>query len=360
MEIITARPHRLEDELAQRIGARLQAGERCMVLVPSQETLHTELALMERLAPEGSFDIDVLSPGRLRDRVFERAGRPSRTVFDERGKRMVITGILEREKDSLTVYGRAAENGRESLAAKLSEMIACCKRSGVSAEELRLRAEQAQAPLAGKLADAALVYGRYEEQMAGRLADMEDMLSEVRQRMERSAAVKGQHVFVTGFDMITPDFAEELLCIAKVAASLCLLVESDANGAPDGSLYAPVNASLERLKAAARDQGVPAKDRRTWRRWKQGCSRWARSLVPACRSTSACWRSAPSGGRFSWPRRRSAASRRPAFRWKRWRCSIRRQRSILRCWPPCCRNTASPRTRRKSAPPPPIRWRGFS
>ena len=260
MEIITARPHRLEDELAQRIGARLQAGERCMVLVPSQETLHTELALMERLAPEGSFDIDVLSPGRLRDRVFERAGRPSRTVFDERGKRMVITGILEREKDSLTVYGRAAENGRESLAAKLSEVIACCKRSGVSAEELRLRAEQAQAPLAGKLADAALVYGRYEEQMAGRLADMEDMLSEVRQRMERSAVVKGQHVFVTGFDMITPDFAEELLCIAKAAASLCLLVESDANGAPDGSLYAPVNASLERLKAAARDHGVSVRE----------------------------------------------------------------------------------------------------
>ena len=257
MEILTARPHRLESELIRRVGLRLEASERCMILVPSQETLRTELLLMEGLSLSGSFLIDVLSPGRLRERIFERAGSPSRIPFDERGKRMVICAAMEAEQENLGVYGRIGEEGREAFASRLSNIIACMKRAGMTPEKLLQLAEDGKGLPSVKLADVARLWGRYENLMAGKLADAEDILEEVEKRRESSGVLRGMHVYVKGFDIITPAFAQELLGIAGCAESLCLMMETDDNAAPDGALFAPVNASLERLAALAAERGVP-------------------------------------------------------------------------------------------------------
>ena len=256
MEIVTARPHRLEAVLAGRVQEAVRAGKRALVLVPSQETLRTEIMLMDALSPEGSFSIDVISPGRLRERVFDRAGRPDRVVFDERGKRMLLCGILEEEKDSLRVYARAAAGGQENLAARVGELISCLKQAGVSPEEMKRRAESSGEPLRGKLSELALLYARYEERIAGRQADAEDLLAEEEARLPFSRETENAAVFAAGFDLVTPSFARRLVMIAK-EAPVCLLMETDRNAAPDGRLFAPVNASLDRLRRAAEEGGVP-------------------------------------------------------------------------------------------------------
>ena len=256
MEILTARVHRLESELIRRVGLRLEASQRCMILVPSQETLRTELLLMEGLSLPGSFLIDVLSPGRLRERIFERAGSPSRIPFDEQGKRMVICAAMEAEQENLAVYGRIGEEGREAFAARLSDIIACMKRAGMTPEKLLQLAEDKKGLPSVKLADVARLWQRYESLMAGKLADAEDILEEVEKRRESSGVLRGVHVYVKGFDIITPAFAQELLGIAGSAGSLCLMMETDDNAAPDGALFAPVNASLERLAALAAERGT--------------------------------------------------------------------------------------------------------
>ena len=258
MEIITARPHRLTKELVRLVGEQAAAGGRCIVLVPSQETLHTELTLMEGLGADGFFTVDVLSPGRLRDLVFERGGRPAGRIYDERGKRMVLSAVLEEEQANLRVYGRAAEHGQQSLAAKLSETLAGLKRSGVDPERLQAMAAAGNEALNGKLEDIARVYARYKERMAGSL-DAEDLLEEALRRMEPSGVLRGRHVFVSGFDILTPAFARELAGLAKAAASLTVLMETDANGAMDGALFAPVNFSLDRLCAEAAALGLEMK-----------------------------------------------------------------------------------------------------
>ena len=109
MKLITARPHRLLHEIIDRIGTDVQQGRRCMLLVPSQYTLQAEIEVMEQLKLEGTFLIDILSPGRLQSRVFDRAGQPERTIFDERGKCMILTQIIGEERENLTIYqiGRA-------------------------------------------------------------------------------------------------------------------------------------------------------------------------------------------------------------------------------------------------------------
>ena len=258
MRIITARPHRLLDVCAKRIGALAEAGESCMFLVPSQYTLQAEIELMTRLDLEGSFLIDVLSPSRLRSRVFERTGEPDRIVFDERGKCMVLRGILEEEKDNLIAYRAAASGGGDGLAQRMSAMIADLKRSEVTPEELALKIGEMDAdhPAKRKMLDIARIYAAYEGKMQGHLADSEEISRIVREKMERHHVLNGQYVFVYGFDMITPTFAADLVHMAKQAKSLTLAIETDKNAAPDGRLFAPVNASIDRLCALARDMDV--------------------------------------------------------------------------------------------------------
>lgn len=133
MKILTARPHRLLEECVRRLGEKTQQGESCMFLVPSQYTLQAEIEIMERLHVKGSFLIDVLSPKRLQSRVFELAGMPKQTIFDERGKCMVLSTIIEEQKDELTIYRGAAQSGTAGFTARVSSMIASLKRSGLSA-----------------------------------------------------------------------------------------------------------------------------------------------------------------------------------------------------------------------------------
>ncbi|MBQ4266305.1 MAG: PD-(D/E)XK nuclease family protein [Clostridia bacterium] len=261
MKVITARPHRLLDVCIRRIGALAAQGEGCMFVVPSQYTLQAEIEIMTRLELQGSFLIDVLSPSRLKGRVFERAGQPDRVIFDERGKCMVLSEVIEQEKDHLSVYRAAAQQASPGLAAKFSALIADFKRSGRTAQDIAdsiaaMDDAQRRQPAGEKLADAARIYAAYEQRMAGRLADAEDVSMEMRVRMERSGVLRGQHVFVYGFDMITPTFAAELVHMARLAKSLTLAVETDDNSAMDGRLFAPVNFSLERLAKLAADAGV--------------------------------------------------------------------------------------------------------
>ncbi len=261
MKIITARAHRLLDICVRRIGEKAAQDERCMFLVPSQYTLQAEIEIMTRLKLDGTFMIDVLSPGRLQGRVFERAGQPDRVIFDERGKCMVLSEIIEQHRDELTIYRAAAQQAPGGLAAKFSSLIADLKRSGLTAADLnetleKMDEEKRALPANKKLADAALIYAAYENRMAGKLADGEDVAREMLARMERSGVMRDQHVFVYGFDMITPAFAAQLVHMARLCRSLTLAVETDDNGAPDGRLYAPVNFSLERLMQLAAEHGV--------------------------------------------------------------------------------------------------------
>lgn len=257
MKIITARPHKLLGECVRRIGALERAGKSCMFVVPAQYTLQAELEIMGRLGLKGSFLIDVLSPGRIQARVFERAGAPERVAFDERGKRMVLSEIIAQEKENLSFYSSAAESGAGGFTAKVSALIADLKRSEATPVQVRVGAEQLpEGSIARrKLEDAALLYAAYEQQMEGRLADAEDISVEMRTRMERSGVLEGQHVFVYGFDMITPTFAAELVHMDRLCASLTVAVETDENSAPDGRLFAPVNFSVQRLEKLAREAG---------------------------------------------------------------------------------------------------------
>ena len=98
---------------------------------------------------------------------------PKQTLFDERGKCMVLSSIIEAQKDELSVYRGAAQNGSSGFTARMSSMIASLKRSGLSAADVVRSTESmdTESPARAKLGDIARIYAAYEQRMAGELAD---------------------------------------------------------------------------------------------------------------------------------------------------------------------------------------------
>lgn len=258
MRLITGRPHRLLSKVIRRIGAHSKSGEASVLLVPSQYTLQAEIEVMSQLNLNGSFLIDVLSPTRLQSRVFERAGAPEAVILDERGKQMVLTEAVEQERENLITYRAAAANPK-GLVQKLSSLIADLKRSGADSSVLLAGGNSLDSdnPIRQKLIDAARIMRTYEDRMADHLADGEDVARLMREKLPASGVLFDKHVFIHGFDIITETFAKDILAMCSCCASLTLAVETDANAAPDGYLFAPVNFSLDRLMKLAEEAGIP-------------------------------------------------------------------------------------------------------
>ena len=63
-----------KETLRRRLIAQAGRAKRMLVIVPEQYTLQTERELMDGLNLPGFFDLEVLSPSRLTERVFAQAG----------------------------------------------------------------------------------------------------------------------------------------------------------------------------------------------------------------------------------------------------------------------------------------------
>ncbi|MDR3051458.1 MAG: PD-(D/E)XK nuclease family protein [Oscillospiraceae bacterium] len=254
VRILSGRTRRLLPHIVQEIGDAYRAGARCLLLVPEQFTLQAELELVERLRLPGFFDLDVLSPTRLTQRVFEAAGTPQRVAIDERGKGMVLRCALEELGPQLVFY---RHTGGAGFVEKLSALIADCKRGSLTPQALEGLAQAASQPaLRAKLLDAARIYAAYERRLVGHFVDGEDVQTAMRQRLAASGLLQGAQVWVYGFDMLTEQFARTLAQAASLAASLCVALVMDEPPCRDAALYTPVRASAARFARILDQAGI--------------------------------------------------------------------------------------------------------
>ena len=84
----------------RRLSDLARSAERMVIIVPEQYTLQTERDLIHDLDVSGFFDLEVLSPSRLTERVFSLAGMDNRVRIDARGKQLALARVLMQCKKS--------------------------------------------------------------------------------------------------------------------------------------------------------------------------------------------------------------------------------------------------------------------
>jgi ATP-dependent helicase/nuclease subunit B len=245
--ILGGRMHRLLPHIITQIGWFHQKGETCLLLVPEQYTLQAEVEIIRRLDMPGFFNIQVLSPSRLTQRIFDAAGTDGRVPLDSRGKRMALSRAVNQVQKELVYYRRAAAH--IGLVEKMSSLIADFKRGRLTADNLLAQAAVLpDGALRQKLSDIARCWQAYETQLSGRFVDGEDVQDEAARRLPQSRLFENAHVFAYGFDILPPQLCQLLCAGAQLCAGMTVALIMDRPQARDGYLYLPAGQSAQRFE----------------------------------------------------------------------------------------------------------------
>ncbi len=251
VKIHMGRAGRVWDATARLVKNARDEKQRVVLLVPGQYTLQTERDLMTALRSGGFFDVDVLSPARLTQRVFAQAGGDERVRVDARGKAMAVAGALLSCRSKLAYYESAAN--KQGLVERMGTLIADFKRALVTPQALSDYAQTLpQGAARAKMADIALIYQTYEAILADRFVDGEDVQQALSEKVAQAQIIRDACLIVYGFDVITGEMSRLLEKAEPAVSALHVLLCAD----PSSEAFSPVVDSVRRFEAGLKKAGI--------------------------------------------------------------------------------------------------------
>ena len=242
-----------QETLRRELLRMAAPGGRMLVIVPEQYTLQTERELMDGLDLPGFFDLEVLSPSRLTERVFGLAGSGGHVRIDARGKQFTLARCLLKCKNDLKYYESAVD--RQGFIERIGSLISTLKQAQVTPQALRAHAESLpDGASKDKLTDLALLYEEYENCLSGQFVDGEDVLEDMLRRLPESGVARDARAAVYGFDVLTGQMNRLLLALARQSEDVRVLIVLGQDDA-----FAPVRDSVGRLVKEADETGVPCR-----------------------------------------------------------------------------------------------------
>ncbi len=222
-----------------------------LLIVPEQNSHSFERRILEYAGNRIASHAEVLSFGRLADRVLE--GRQFRNALDDGGRMLCLHKAFGYVENSLTVLrGAGSPNMLGHVLGVIDEMKTYC----ITPEALGGAAENAAPETKKKLTDLALIYAAYENRIHGGNADPADKLTRLAESLESGEYGAGRKVFIDGFTGFT---AQEYAVIRELLHSGANLTVSVSCGSPDdreSMHYAQGRESVGRLKRMADEAGV--------------------------------------------------------------------------------------------------------
>ena len=172
--------------------------------------------------------IRVTSFRRLAHTVSQMAGGSTLQPLSALGKQMLVRRIVEENRGTLRVFGRAAM--QPGFCLRLADLLAEMKRYGIRSHRLRRALQHEQemtSALAAKVHDLHLILSQAEEKYAALgLLDGEDLLDRLADQVRDFADFAGARIWLDGFTGFTPQeytvLARMLRVAAEVTVSLAL------------------------------------------------------------------------------------------------------------------------------------------
>ncbi|MBI9018677.1 MAG: exodeoxyribonuclease V subunit gamma [Phycisphaerae bacterium] len=206
-------------------------GDPLIFITPGQSTFQMEQAILADGRIPGYHRLRVLSFERLAMLILEETGCPNLPVLSNFSKEMVLGRLLQRHKDELKVFARAASGkgfGRQ-LSAMLSELCQYGKSSNdltALRDEITNQGQNQFLPLADKLHDLSLLQKNYREYIAGKYIDPDDYLDMLSLSCGKSSILKNATIWFDGFAYFTPQQIKVLLSLIDTASdcyiTMCL------------------------------------------------------------------------------------------------------------------------------------------
>ena len=182
----------------------IDKGGRALLIVPDQYTLEAERRLFEETGAEALMNVEVISMSRLGFRLLQELGGSTRTFIDKYGRHMILSGAARDMKDDLQVFNGL--ESRTSFLEMVNNFISEMKQFNCGQNELEAMSDQLEEGTytARKLHDLSLLFGEYEKRISGKYTDSEDYIDLFLSKIGRSDLVRGNTIWIYGFDSFAP------------------------------------------------------------------------------------------------------------------------------------------------------------
>jgi ATP-dependent helicase/nuclease subunit B len=173
-------------------------------VVPDQATFLMEKRVLETMGDRAGASVRVFSLSRLARHILSETGNPEQTFLDAAGKGVLVYRVVRALADRLPMFSDAIRKGGFSAAA--ADLIAECRRYGVTPEQLRVAAERASdARLSVKLGELSVMAEAVAARMtSGAYQDAEDLLALAAERVVDYPEMARLHLCVDQFQRLSP------------------------------------------------------------------------------------------------------------------------------------------------------------
>ncbi|NLN49425.1 MAG: helicase-exonuclease AddAB subunit AddB [Clostridiales bacterium] len=202
---------------------------------------------------------EVLSFKRLARKVLDEVGGLAKQHINQAGRAMIIQSVLDKCRSELKAFGRPA--GQKGFTDKLSTMLSEFKRYNINPQVLADKTNEIDDRyLKDKLDDLTLIYTKYEEMLHEKYIDMDDDLTLLKIRMDKSKYLKGAEIWIDEFSGFTPQEYEIISMLLQMAdkVNVCLTTDclADTEQIQDIDVFSSIKYSANELIKIARDSEV--------------------------------------------------------------------------------------------------------
>ena len=248
-----------------RIGTDLEnihngnsAARNVVLIVPAQFTLEAEEAAFRKFDAKGFFDFHIMSGARLNLQILKDAGSPGTSPVNTLGRSMMLRRIASQHKDGMQAFGSVC--GSSEFLKMAGDFLVQMKQNQVQTSDLdQIRAAAPEGSLLQrKLADMQLLAQGYDEAMAGKFNDSEDMLRFVTERMSQSSFVKNSVFWYYGFYSFTRRELDFMRALLQNSCGLNVILTKGEKTDPDAELFAAPERAAAALRQVAAECGQQA------------------------------------------------------------------------------------------------------
>ncbi len=248
----------LYDSIAEVLTRIDRENEHVLLVVPDQYTLQAERNAISYLKVNGLIEFEILSQGRLADRILAETGGSTRVHIDKQGRQMLLSGIISEESENLNVF-RGMERFH-SFIEMTNDLISEMKQYDTDLSRLSevIAKLDDKSMLCRKLQDVYRIYERYEHDIAGKYTDSEDFIKLLLTKIPQSRLVKNTEFWVYGFESFSPQTIRLLAELERNSHSVSVILTGD-DSEKDQSLFALCQKMKKKLAEAVGNDHFSAK-----------------------------------------------------------------------------------------------------
>lgn len=229
--------------------------QKVYIITPEQFSFTAENNLMKICEKKSVINAEVITFERMAFRVITEVGGISNNSITNTGKAMLLTSIIEKQKENLNFLGKTDQNLNLTI-----RMITELKKNNITVDMLEENTKDIEDNYLNlKLKDIKLLYNEFNKEMSKKYLDDDDLLTIVKDKIKESTIFKNSYIFIdefAGFTKQEYEIIEELLKIANevnIAISTDSLEESKL---PDNDTFSENKKAIARIKKIANQNNI--------------------------------------------------------------------------------------------------------